>query len=326
MSRQIRNVVLSGGSYKGLEYIGVYQYLLERNMVKDINHFIGVSIGAVFAMLWYFNFTPAQMARVFSQLDWRRRHKLRTSLKGLGEAMKHLGLDDGAGFTQLFAATLLRKTGKADVTFAELAAIRPDRSLRIGLCNVSKTEFVLASAETTPDMPVALAMRISISLPIYFDPIEWHGDLWADGGVINNMPVEYFEHDKSGTLAFDFVCESELTVHPTSIGLLSLKLLLSLMNGQNIYKRTLFRECLCELRSSHKTALNEREIADVFDFFRFEFTATMINKFANEGYRDINAWLSPLLESAESEFSLDAVIRHLIWKALCTGRPEITFC
>jgi NTE family protein len=37
---------------------------------------------------------------------------------------------------------------------------------------------------------LALAVKASSSIPIVFPPIEVNGDLYCDGGVINNFPVE----------------------------------------------------------------------------------------------------------------------------------------
>lgn len=319
MTRYIKNVVLSGGSYKGLEYIGVYRYLLERDMVRHIRNFIGVSIGAVFALLWFFDFTPEQMARVFGFIDWRRRNNLRTTLDGI---TKYYGLDNGIGYMELFELMLYKKTGIKSVTFKQLAELYPDRTIGIGIFNVSKSAFLLANKDTAPDMPIALAIRISISIPFFFDPIEWNGDLWADGGIINNMPVEYFAHDISNTVTFDFVCPAELELKPTSIPSFLLKCLLGLMNGQSIYKRQLFRQSICELHASHKTAINNRQINDLYDFFRFEFTPEMINTLANQGYKDADLYFHPLLDQ-RSEFSISSVIRHLIWKVI--NRP-LKYC
>ena len=322
--REIHNVVLSGGSYKGLSYIGVYQYLLERDMTRHIRNFVGVSIGAVFALLWFFEFSPKQMARIFRFIEWRRRHRIRSSLDTIPHIAKNYGLDDGRGFIDMFEAMLKRKTGITNITFKQLSEIYPMRTLRIGLFNISKCEFELAGADATPDMPISLALRISISLPVIFDPVEWRGDLWADGGVINNMPLEYFDGDMEHTIAFDFVCESELHLEPNSVGRMTLKYILGLMVGQNIYKKRLFKNSICTLRASHKTAMEEREVGDIFDMFRFEFTQDMINKYANIGYSDVNTYFSGQL-TGDSEYSIGTVIRHLIWTAIHNNKP-ITFC
>ena len=48
-------LVLSGGSFKGLAYVGVIQALHKLNILKNINTFIGTSIGSIFAFLLSLN-------------------------------------------------------------------------------------------------------------------------------------------------------------------------------------------------------------------------------------------------------------------------------
>ncbi len=57
-------------------------------------------------------------------------------------------------------------------------------------------ELEIFSNETEPDMPVALAVRISASLPGVFDPVMYKGKKYIDGGAANNLPVNIF-YDKN---------------------------------------------------------------------------------------------------------------------------------
>lgn len=60
--------------------------------------------------------------------------------------------------------------------------------------NASAKENVYFSAATHPDMPVALAGRISMSIPVFFKAVEMKVDgktqKFVDGGVGSNMPSE----------------------------------------------------------------------------------------------------------------------------------------
>jgi predicted acylesterase/phospholipase RssA len=44
------------------------------------------------------------------------------------------------------------------------------------------------SAETTPDVEVALAVSASAALPTLMTPVEWDGRLFADGGAFVRLP------------------------------------------------------------------------------------------------------------------------------------------
>lgn len=60
------------------------------------------------------------------------------------------------------------------------------------------------SYETTPDMEVALAARISMSIPFYFESIEYQypgtsePQSYADGGIMWNYPINLFDDPRYG--------------------------------------------------------------------------------------------------------------------------------
>lgn len=64
------------------------------------------------------------------------------------------------------------------------------------------------SVDTTPQLPVADAARISMSLPLIFKPVlirgeavaalgapAWLAGVWVDGGYLNNLPVRVFDDE-----------------------------------------------------------------------------------------------------------------------------------
>ena len=44
-------------------------------------------------------------------------------------------------------------------------------------------------------MPLYLAVRISISIPIYFKSICCNDNHYMDGAFINNYPIDYFKDE-----------------------------------------------------------------------------------------------------------------------------------
>ena len=67
----------------------------------------------------------------------------------------------------------------------------------------------LFSWKTTPNFPVADAVRISMSMPLIYKPVviraedypagylpEWVNGVWVDGGYLNNIPLHVFDHEE----------------------------------------------------------------------------------------------------------------------------------
>ena len=42
-------------------------------------------------------------------------------------------------------------------------------------------------------MPIALAVRISCCFPLFFVPVKYNGDLYCDGGLLENLPFQYWD-------------------------------------------------------------------------------------------------------------------------------------
>jgi hypothetical protein len=61
------------------------------------------------------------------------------------------------------------------------------------------------SHKTHPTMPISKAVRISSSIPLFFDPVVYEGALYVDGGAMNNFPIDIFDDGNtpnSSTLGF----------------------------------------------------------------------------------------------------------------------------
>jgi NTE family protein len=80
--------------------------------------------------------------------------------------------------------------------------------------NLSKQQLEIFSYETTPDMPVALAVRISGGVPLYFEPVALDNQLlkikkgdthsfinyYVDGGMLCNYPISMFDSCEGSNL------------------------------------------------------------------------------------------------------------------------------
>ena len=88
--------------------------------------------------------------------------------------------------------------GNGKATFAEFQE-RGFRELSIVATNLSKRRPEVFSFSTTPHVAVADAVRMSMSIPFYFNALRFdghqfgEGDLYADGGMYNNFPIQIFD-------------------------------------------------------------------------------------------------------------------------------------
>jgi len=105
--------------------------------------------------------------------------------------------------------TIAKKcSGKKDLTFRQLhKLVKTDplkyKDIFLTGTNLSDCDLAVFSYETTPDMEIALAVRISMSFPSAFKAVRITKDqaskigvaegLYVDGGVANNYPMFIFD-------------------------------------------------------------------------------------------------------------------------------------
>jgi NTE family protein len=85
------------------------------------------------------------------------------------------------------------------LTFKELKALS-DAFLELGIKNICFTgtnctdkTLEIFDYERTPDMPIDLAIRISVSIPWFFESVKYNGKEYIDGGCLENYPMTVFD-------------------------------------------------------------------------------------------------------------------------------------
>jgi NTE family protein len=81
--------------------------------------------------------------------------------------------------------------------FGDLARGDPEQKLKVVISNISRGQMwvlpdCLAAAEQSA-FSVAEAVRLSMSIPLFFAPGQLKGDYIVDGGILSNYPVWLFD-------------------------------------------------------------------------------------------------------------------------------------
>jgi len=207
MSYHFRNLVFEGGGVKGIAYVGAMQELEKRGILSDIQRVAGASAGAVYAVLAGLGYTTEETKRILWDMDF---NKFMDSSAGFIRNSIRLFRSFGwfkGDFCQNWIGELVKaKTGDACCTFAaaeEMRSARGFKSMHFMTTNLNTRTSEVFSAEKTPDVPIAYAVRLSMSIPFFF-AARWHGprqDVYVDGGVLDNYPVKIFDRVRYVTTA-----------------------------------------------------------------------------------------------------------------------------
>lgn len=193
-----RNLVFEGGGVKGIAYVGALDELDQRGIPPDVRRVGGASAGAIVAVLVGLNYTTDEIRSVLWELDFKS--FLDDSwgvIRDTRRLLTQFGWYKGDFFREWIGGVIERKTGDAGSTFAQVELLKASRGFRslyfIGT-NLSTRFSEVFSAERTPDMAVADAVRISMSIPLFFAAKRGaRRDVYVDGGVLDNYPVKLFD-------------------------------------------------------------------------------------------------------------------------------------
>jgi len=184
-----KKLVLSGGGIKGIAFIGALQVLDIYNILSHIDTFVGCSAGAIVALLIYIGYTPKQLYKLFTKINFSNFHDIH-----LDKIIIEKGLDSGNKLMKLLLLICNRKGLHSTTTFQELNDIFHKTLIVVGT-NITTNQTEYFSHTLTPTMPVLKAIRISISYPYIFEPVAWNNCLYVDGGLLDPFPIKYFGND-----------------------------------------------------------------------------------------------------------------------------------
>jgi len=193
-NNDITCLCFSGGGVKGICFIGVLEKLIEHKKIKlnKIDMYVGTSAGSIISFFLILGFTIEEMKEFIMTFNFS---KLNEEIDCIN-LIEKFGINNGEKIKLLFIKFLELKLNVQDITFKELFNETQKKILIIGT-NLTKNQEELFSVDTTPNMSVITAIRISISIPVIFTPVMYNNSLYVDGALVNNFPINYCPKDKT---------------------------------------------------------------------------------------------------------------------------------
>ncbi|MBC6697375.1 patatin-like phospholipase family protein [Hymenobacter sp. BT190] len=230
-----RNLVMEGGGIRGIAYGGALAELEKQGVLAGLQRVGGTSAGAIQAALLAVGYSPQEIIEVVNHTPIQRLNDGRLIFfGGSTRLVKQYGWYRGDEFTKYLSELVNRKTGNPNLTLGELHTLvqqRPThyRDLYTTGTNLTRQCTQVFSYETHPAMRVADAVRISMSIPLYFravlldttghvvrqpapgQPVE----VLVDGGLLANYPIDLFDDARYFTVP----AGTAATTNPETLGL-----------------------------------------------------------------------------------------------------------
>lgn len=194
MSCLINTLIISGGGSKNISVIGTLKYLDDKKILSNIKRYAGSSAGAIICLLLNIGYTPQEIEDTF--FNQNSTITKDPFYKVVWNLYKNYGMNSGSKIVNYINSLLIKKGINKDITFNELK-IKTDKILVITGSSLTDQDTYYFNFCTTPDMKVVDALRISISIPIFFTSINYtinnKNHIFIDGGILQNFPIYYFD-------------------------------------------------------------------------------------------------------------------------------------
>lgn len=187
----ITNLVFEGGGVKGVAYCGALKELESHGILREITSVAGTSAGAITAALVAAGCTPVELTTAMLKLDFDM-FEDGSEIGGPVRVIERYGWHRGQAFLAWMQGQIEAKLGSPDATFRDLTAVRRV-DLRVVATNLATRTAQVFSAGTTPAVPIAEAVRMSMSIPFFFEAVTFDGAVHVDGGAVWNYPIEIFD-------------------------------------------------------------------------------------------------------------------------------------
>lgn len=194
----IKTLCFSGGSMKGVAFLGALAYLQETEQLAHVEACIGTSIGALAALMFVTD-THNTIFPLFLQEYTKLlpRYSL-TTLTRL------YGLDNMSAMRRFITEHILG--GDAGTTFKTLFERAPTKLSVVATSMVTKTATIFNHIET-PDVLVIDAVLASAAIPFVYTPIVIDGVHYLDGGLVCHFPITHC--DPASTLGLYLYSEPQ---------------------------------------------------------------------------------------------------------------------
>jgi NTE family protein len=210
-------LVLEGGGALGLAHIGVLQWMEEHRI--PVSYVAGTSMGGLVGGIYATGRSPAEVKEITNGIDWDEVLRGQTPFQDLSFRRKQdahevpnslefglrKGLQFPGGFNTGQQVSLI--LDKVALPYSELKSFN---DLPIPFACVA-TDLVSGKPHVFRSGPLSLALRSTMSLPGIFTPVRTGDHIYADGGLLNNIPI-----DVAKEMGADIVIGIHLETEPLS--------------------------------------------------------------------------------------------------------------
>jgi NTE family protein len=196
MNNSIENLVFKGGGVLGIAYAGAIEVLEAQNVLQGIKRVAGTSAGAITAALVSLRYTSAEITKIVNDTDFKSFEDGGIIFDAL-HVVNTYGFYKGDAFLNWMKTQIKNKGLDENATFKDFENAGC-RELHVFASDLNIKDLKEFSTGATPNVPVAEAVRASMSIPLFFEAWTFSNNnpdnhIYVDGGMIYNYPLTIFD-------------------------------------------------------------------------------------------------------------------------------------
>ena len=190
----IKNIVINGGGPIIFNAYGALKQAHLSNMWshETVESYYGTSAGSILALMLALQYSWEDLDDFIIKRPWQ--HVWKFSLLNVYEYFTNKGIYGKDMFIDFLGPLFKGKDLEVSVSLKDFYEATK-KTLYIYAVDLATFELVEFSHLSHPEMPVLEAVRASSALPILFQPVEYQGHLYTDGGFLLNYPLSKCKAD-----------------------------------------------------------------------------------------------------------------------------------
>ena len=181
----INSLVICGGGTKGYLIFGILKLLYEKNILKKIKYFYGTSIGGVFITCLVMGWSINEIYNLI--INFPLEKLINYNIK---KFLDNNGLISKNKYETLLKKILKYKGFDENITLYDLFKIS-NLELNLFTYSIKYNKTKCLNYLNTPNLKVWEALFMTTSVPFLFPPYHYDNDLFIDGGILDNYPINW---------------------------------------------------------------------------------------------------------------------------------------
>lgn len=178
----MKYIAIGGGGFKAYTYVGALKKV-DLNKVKAVS---GSSAGSI---IGFFICLTKKYDKIEEIAVDKQNRIFESNDIDIHNFLPFYGLNTGENIEKKLEKLCEIHCGMKRPTFKEFVE-KTEVDFYVSTTNLSKRTCEYFCNKTTPEFDVIRAIRMSISIPLYFTPIEYNGDTYIDGSFFKPIPYD----------------------------------------------------------------------------------------------------------------------------------------